>query len=141
MAEEHYKALEARLRAVAQAVLDGPAVHFGAITGTPESADYPYILIGGNAGQETSAAPVASTDTLELRFKLTYAGLSFESVLFIVSLTRRALIGARLQIPGWTCAPLRHEALQDIRTDFDVIIPDIGSPLFAVDELVLFAGR
>jgi hypothetical protein len=103
---------------------------------------YPYVVIGGNAGDESTEAYAGDPDSLDLRFKVTYAGLSFDSVLMTIQSVRLSVLGARLVVPGWTTTGFRHQALLAIRTDFDVTVPDITvHPVYAVDEFSVFSGR
>jgi hypothetical protein len=114
----------------------------GSAPDKPTEDDYPYVVLGGNSGTETGDSYAGDTDTLEPRFKLTYAGLTFDSVLIIQDRVRAALRDRRLVIPGWTTGRLHHESLMDIRTDFDVTVPEISlHPQFAVDEFTVMSGR
>lgn len=135
MSKAHYDALEALIPA-------DVTVFRGSAPIEPVSADYPYVVLGGNAGNESTEAANGDPDSLDLRFKLTYAGLSLDSVLVIMGLVRPAIRTARLVVPGWTCGLFRHESLVDITTDFGFKIPDIGAhPVYAVDEYAVFCAR
>lgn len=135
MSKAHYDAMEALIPA-------GLKVHRGSAPIEPVSTDYPYVVLGGNAGTESTEAAAGDPDSLDLRFKLTYAGLTLDSVLIIMDQVRPAVRAARLVVPGWTCGLFRHESLVDITTDFGVKIPDVGAnPVYAVDEYAVFCAR
>jgi hypothetical protein len=135
MSVEHYDAIEALIP-------DGITVHRGSAPDKPLAADYPYIVLGGTAGSLTGDSYAGTPDSLDPRFKLTYAALTFDSVLIIMSPVRAAMVGRRLIVPGWSSGILRHESLLDITTDFDVTVPETSShPLFAVDEFTVLSGR
>ncbi|WP_426302770.1 hypothetical protein [Arthrobacter sp. R-11] len=133
MGKEHYDAIEAMLPA-------GLNVHRGSAPLTPEAEDYPYVVIGGTPGTETTEALSGPPDSLDLPVKITYAGLTFDSVLITIRDVRAALNRKRPQITGWVCDPLKQSSLVDIRTDYDVMVPGIAlNPVYAVDEFGLFA--
>lgn len=135
MSKAHYDALELLLPA-------GMNAFRGAAPVKPTADDYPYVVIGGNAGMESTEAAAGAPDSLDLLFKITYAGLTFDSVLIIMRQFRAAVLGARLVVPGWTCGTLRHEPALDVREDPDVTIPDTSAhPLYAVDQITLFSAR
>jgi hypothetical protein len=135
MAKAHYDALEKLLPA-------GLNKHRGSAPGKLEADRYPYVVLGGDPGQESTEAASGEPDSLSLRFKLTYAGLSFDQVLITIDEVRAAVSGQRLVVPGWSCGLLRHEPLVDIRTDFNVTVPGLAiNPVYAVDELSLFSAR
>jgi hypothetical protein len=131
----HFDALEALIPA-------GLTVFRGSAPDKPTEADYPYVVLGGTPGTETGESYGGDPDSLELRFKLTYAGLTFDSVLTAIYMVRPVLVGRKLVVPGWSTGRLRHESLLDITTDFDVTVPETSShPLFAVDEFTVLSGR
>ena len=135
MTVEHYDALEALIPA-------GITVFRGSAPKSQATGDYPYIVLGGTAGSLTGDSYAGTIDSLDPRFKLAYAGLTFDSVLITMSRVRAELVGRRLVVPGWSSGLLRHESLLDITTDFDVTVPETSShPLFAVDEFTVMSGR
>lgn len=135
MSVDHYDALEALIPA-------GLSVFRGSAPDKPGEGDYPYVVLGGTGGTFTGESYAGDVDSLDLRFKLTYAGLSFDSVLSAISMVRAVLVGRKLVVPGWSAGMLRHESLLDITTDFDVTVPETSShPLFAVDEFTVLSGR
>jgi hypothetical protein len=135
MSIDHYDALEALIPA-------GITVHRGSVQGKPSAGDYPFVVLGGTAGSLTGDSYAGDPDTLDPRFKLTYTGLTFDSVLIAMSRVRAELVGRKLVVPGWSSGILRNESLLDITTDFDVTVPETSShPLFAVDEFTVTSGR
>lgn len=135
MTSAHYTALE-------QLLPPGVTVHRGSAQGKLTAEDYPYVVLSGDAGLEGTEAASGDVDSLDLRVKLTYAGLSFDQVLILIGEVRDALRGRRLVVPGWSCNLFRHEPLVDIRTDFDVTVPDLAiHPVYAVDEFSVFSAR
>lgn len=120
----------------------GTAVHDGSAEEIESDADYPYVVLGGNAGRSSSDSASGEPDALEIRFKVTYAALSFASILHLIGPIRDRIIPARLIVEGWEAGLVRHEELLDIQTDFDVTIPGISThPVFAVDEFSVFFTR
>lgn len=135
MSKAHYDAFQAMLPADVR-------VFRGSAPNKPAPADYPYVVLGGDPGLEGTEAASGDPDSLDLRFKLTYAGLSFDQVLILIGEVRSSVRGRRLVVPGWSCNLFRHEPLVDIRTDFDVTVPDLAiNPVYAVDELAVFSAR
>lgn len=135
MSVEHYDALE-------QLIPPDITIFRGNAPDKPVEADYPYIVLGGTPGNETGDSYAGVPDSLELRYRLTYAGLTFDSVLTVIRRARAELVGRKLVVPGWSSGLLRHESLADIRTDFDVTVPETSShPLYAVDEFTVMSGR
>ena len=144
MSKAHYDALEellptgfTRFRGVAEGE---PSE--GNPDGEVDADGFPYIVIGGNLGRDYTEAANGDPDTREIRFRITYAGLTFDSVLVVMDAVRSSLNGKKLVVPGWSSGILRQEELLDIRADRDVTIPVIGlHPLFAVDEFTLVSAR
>lgn len=133
MSKAHYDALEAL-------VPFGLSVFRGSAPIKPTANDYPYVVIGGNGGTETSEAAAGDPDSLDLMFQITYAGLTFDSVLIAMMRFRAAVLSRRLVVAGWTCGIFRHEPAVDIREDPDVTIPDTTAhPFYAVDQISLFS--
>ncbi|MNI95332.1 hypothetical protein D3C73_1535880 [compost metagenome] len=81
-------------------------------------------------------------DALTLRVRVTYAALSFDSILITVQKVRAALAGTKLLVEGWNTDPLDQTDLVDITTDSKVNVPVIDlHPVFAVDEYTAFSTR
>lgn len=144
MSKAHYDALEALLPAGFtrfRGVAEGEPSE-GNPDGNVDADDFPYIVIGGGLGRDYTEAANGDTDTRELRFRITYSGLTFDSVVVVMEAVRAALDGKRLVVPGWSSGILRQSELLDIRADRDVTVPGIGlHPQFAVDEFTLVSAR
>lgn len=135
MSKAHYDVVEALIPA-------GLPVHRGEFQGEITEDSYPYVVLGGNLGRDYTEAACGDPDTREVRIKITYAGLSFDSVLITMDSVRAVLAGRKLVVPGWASGILRQEELVDIRTDRDVTIPVIDAhPQYAVDEFTLVSAR
>ena len=135
MSRPHYDALQAMIP-------EGVTVFRGTAPIQPVADDYPYVVIGGNLGDEATETPAGEVDSLDLRYKLTYAGLTFDAVLAVVENTRKALRGKRLNAPGWSSTLMRPTSLVPITEDREVTIPDLAlNPVFAVDEVHVTSYR
>jgi hypothetical protein len=135
MSKAHYDAFEAILPETVN-------VFRGSAPDQPVAADYPYVVLAGNAGVEGTESATGKPDSIDLRFKLTYAALSFDQLLVAIEQVRAAFRGKRLIVPGWSSDPFRHEPLVDIRTDRDLTVPGLSvNPVYAVDELAVFSTR
>lgn len=135
MSRAHYDAFQALLPA-------GTKVHRGYVSKKLVSADYPYVVLGGSGGDESTEAMAGNVDSLEFVLKVTYAGLSFDAVLIVMEKVRRAFLSRQLIVPGWSCGTVRHETALQIQPDRDVTLTDSSfSPLFAVDEFTVFCTR
>jgi|GEM_PF-2920707 len=135
MSSPHYDAFQAMFP-------EGLTVFRGSAPINPASSDYPYVVIGGNLGDEDTETPSGEVDRLDLLLKLTYAGLSFDAVLVIVKAVRAAISGKRLIVPGWSSNIMRPKARVPITADRDVTIPDLAlNPFFAVDEVPISSYR
>ena len=113
----------------------------------PEAPSYPYVVIWGDLGDESSGGPDGESlddvaDVLSLRVRATYAGLTGDSVLIVARNVRAALNRQTPAVTGWLTNPLRQSTLMDVQTDEDVTIPGSGThPLFAVDEFALVSHK
>ena len=135
MSRAHYDAFQSLLPA-------GTRVHRGYVSKKLASSDYPYVVLGGSGGDESTESLGGDVDSLEFRLKVTYVGLSFDAVLIQMEKVRRAFLSGRLVVPGWTCGTVRHEAALNIQPDLDVTLTDTSlKPLFAVDEFTVFCSR
>lgn len=120
----------------------GVRVHRGYVSKKLTSEDYPYVVLGGSGGDESTETLTGDVDSLEFRLRVTYAGLSFDAVLIVMEQVRRAFLSRRPDISGWTCGLVRHEAALNIQPDNDVTLTDSSlKPLFAVDEFIVFCSR
>lgn len=115
--------------------------------GVPEAPSYPYVVIWGDLGDESSGGPDGDSledvpDVLSLRIRATYAGLTGDSVLIVARNVRAALNRKTPTVTGWQANPLRQSTLMDVQVDRDVTIPGSGThPLFAVDEFALVSHK
>lgn len=137
MIREHYDAV--------QALLPGTlSVYRGSVPATPS---YPYVVLWGDLGDESSGGPDGASlrddlSVLSLRFRATYAGLTFDSVLIMCRNVRAALSMKTPNVAGRVCGPLRQSSLMDVQVDRDVTISGSGAhPLFAVDEFALVSHK
>lgn len=120
----------------------GVRVHRGYVSKKLTSEDYPYVVLGGSGGDESTETLTGDVDSLEFRLRVTYAGLSFDAALIVMEKVRRAFLSKRPVVPGWSCGTVRHEAALNIQPDLDVTLPDTGlHPVFAVDEFTVFCSR
>lgn len=120
--------------AVAQLMPYDLTVYVGEIKGAPT---YPYVVLWGDVGLESSETLADVPDDLTVRLRVTCAGLSMDSVLITMSRVRAALNRVAPSVSEWSPGRMVQEPLQDITPDFDVNIPDIGHPWFAVDGYTL----
>ena len=137
MIREHYDAVRALLPSTVRVYA----------WGVPEAPSYPYVVIWGDLGDESSGGPDGESlddvaDVLSLRIRATYAGLTGDSVLIVARNVRAALNRKTPTVTGWRTNPLRQSTLMDVQVDRDVTIPGSGThPLFAVDEFALTSER
>lgn len=135
MSKAHFDALEALIPS-------GLNVFRGAAPIEPVAEEFPYVVLGGSPGREFTEGLGKKPDALDLRFKLTYAALSFDGVLIIAQKVRTALTGIKMIVSGWNTDPLAQDNLVDIRVDFDITIPGVSlNPVYAVDEFTAFSTR
>lgn len=136
MIKEHYDAVKALLPA-------GLTVYPGSVPDTPS---YPYAVLWGDLGEESSGGPDGDSlrdvpDVLSLRPRVTYVGLTFDSVLIICRNVRAALNRKTPAVAGWAPSKLRQSSLMDIQTDTSVPLVGGGHPVFAVDEFALVSTK
>jgi hypothetical protein len=134
--KEHYDAVKALLPA-------GLTVYRGSVPSTPT---YPYVVLWGDLGEESSGGPDGDSlqdvpDVLSLRPRITYAGLTFDSVLIVARNVRAALNRKTPVVAGWSPGKLRQAPLMDVQTDTSVTLTGGANPVFAVDEFALVATK
>lgn len=136
MIKEHYDAVKALIP--------------GTVTvypwSVPAEPTYPYVCLWGDLGDESSGGPdgdslLDAVKVLTIRVRATYAGLTGDSLAIVTRNVRAALNRKTPVVAGWSVSKLRQSTLMDAQTDFDVTIPTIGHPIFAVDEFVLVSER
>jgi hypothetical protein len=134
--KEHYDAVKALLPA-------GLTVYRGSVPSTPT---YPYVVLWGDLGEESSGGPDGDSlqdvpDVLSLRPRITYAGLTFDSVLIVARNVRAALNRKTPVVAGWSPGKLRQAPLMDVQTDTSVTLTGGANPVFAVDEFALVSTK
>lgn len=133
MIREHYNAVYALIP-------DTVGKHFGQVKA--DGLTFPYVVLWGDIGTETTEALSGTPDTLELRPRLTYVASGFEQLMWVIDQVRPALSQAVPTVSGWAPSRLTQFSLTDAQTDFDVTIPNTNrNPMFAVDEFVLSSQR
>lgn len=136
MIREHYDAVKALFPA-------GTTVYRGSV---PDVPSYPYAVLWGDLGQESSGGPDGDSlqdipDILSLRPRVTYAGLTFDSVLIVARNVRAALNRKTPVVAGWAPSKLRQAPLMDVQTDASVTLTNGLHPVFAVDEFSLVSSK
>ena len=136
MIKEHYDAVKALMPA-------GLTVYRGSVPSTPT---YPYVVLWGDLGDESSGGPDGDSlqdvpDVLSLRPRVTYAGLTFDSVLIVARNVRAALNRKAPVVAGWSPGKLRQASLMDVQTDTSVTLTGGANPVFAVDEFALVSSK
>jgi len=134
--KEHYDAVKALMPA-------GLTVYRGSVPSTPT---YPYVVLWGDLGDESSGGPDGDSlqdvpDVLSLRPRVTYAGLTFDSVLIVARNVRAALNRKVPVVAGWSTGRLRQASLMDVQTDTSVTLTGGANPVFAVDEFSLVSSK
>ena len=136
MIREHYDAVSALLPA-------GLTVYRGNV---PKEPAYPYVVLWGDLGEESSGGPDGDSlqdvpDVLSLRPRVTYAGLTFDSVLIVARNVRAALNRRTPVVVGWSPGRLRQAPLMDVQADTSVTLTNGLHPVFAVDEFALVSTK
>ena len=136
MIKEHYDAVKALMPA-------GLTLYRGSVPSTPT---YPYVVLWGDLGEESSGGPDGDSlqdvpDVLSLRPRVTYAGLTFDSVLIVARNVRAALNRKTPVVVGWRPSKLRQSPLMDVQTDTSVTLTGGANPVFAVDEFALVSSK
>lgn len=135
MTKAHFDAIEAL-------VPEDVTVYRGSAPIVPDADEFPYVVLGGSPGRLSTEGLGRNPDGLNLRVRVTYAALSFDSILITVQKVRAALAGTKIVVPGWNTDPLEQTDLVDITTDSKVSVPVIDlHPVFAVDEYTAFSTR
>jgi hypothetical protein len=133
---EHYNAVKALLPSTVR-------VHMWSV---PDGAAYPYVVLWGDLGDESSGGPDGDSledvpDVLSLRIRATYVGLTGDSLLIIARNARKALNRKTPAVTGWRTNPLRQAVLMDAQVDRDVTLTGGGHPIYAVDEFTLVSHK
>lgn len=132
----HYEALESVLRA------ELPASYTVYAFDVPASPSFPYVLVWGDLGSESTEALCGTPDLLNLRPRLTYAGVTGYSVVAVADKVRAVLFDRALTVPLWSPTRLRQTSLAAVQPDFQVTIPNTTQhPSFCVDEFPFTSQR
>ena len=136
MIKEHYDAVKALLPSTVR-------VYMWTV---PSSPTYPYVVLWGDLGDESSGGPDGDAladvpDVLSLRIRATYVGLTGDSVLVMARNARAALNRKTPAVTGWHPGKLRQSVLMDAQADTDVTLTGGGNPVFAVDEYALVSNK
>ena len=136
MIREHYAAVKAMVPA-------GTNVYMWSV---PDAPSYPYVVLWGDIGNESSGGPDGDSlqdvpDVLSLNVRATYAGLTGDSVLIVARNVRAALNRKTPVVVGWRPGKLRQSSLMDAQTDTSVTLTNGAHPVFAVDEFALVSSK
>lgn len=145
MIKEHYDAVKALLPGTVR-------VYMWSVEpkklpdGTEEPVKYPYVVLWGDLGEESSGGPDGDSledvpDVLSLRIRATYVGLNGDSMLITARNVRVALNRKTPVVAGWRTNPLRQAVLMDGQVDRDVTLTGGGHPTYAVDEFTLVSHK
>ena len=133
MIRDHYLGVKALLPEGS-----GFGIHLGSVQ---EPVTYPYVVLWGDLGSETTDAMVNDPDTLDLRIRATYVSVGFDQLMWVADKVRSSLNRKIPIIPGWLPGRLNQMSLTDGQTDFDVTFNGGSHPMFAVDEFLLSSQR
>lgn len=111
------------------------------IGNVPKKPDYPYAVLWGDLGEETTEALDDVPTEMRIRFRVTYVGLTLDQVAWLVARVRPALNRVTPYVPGWLVGKLRQAPLMDVQTDFSVTLEQGAHPMYAVDEFALAADK
>jgi hypothetical protein len=134
--KEHYDAVKALLPS-------GVNVYMWRV---PANAAYPYVVLWGGLGDESSGGPDGESlrdvpGVLSLRIRATYAGMNGDSTMIVCKNVRAALNRKTPTVAGWMPQPLRQSSLMDAQADLDITLPDGSNPVYAVDEFALVSSK
>lgn len=112
----------------------------------PTDPVYPYVVIWGGIGDESSGGPDGDSlqdvpDVLSLNIRATYAGLNGDSMLIVCRNVRAALSRQTPIVTGWQPSKLRQASLMDGQADLTVTLTNGTHPVYAVDEFSLVSHR
>lgn len=141
MIREHFQAVKDLIPVSPRYTVHMGRVRGKVVAGIEQPVSYPYVVIWGDPGDETGESLAAIPDTLELRVRVTYAGVGFEQILDVIDLVRAALSDRRPAVAGRSVSRLKQASLLAVQEDTDVTLPDKSHPMFAADEFVLTSQR
>lgn len=136
MIKEHYDAVKALIPSTVKVY--GWSV--------PESPQYPYVVLWGGIGDESSGGPDGDSlqdvpDVLTLSIRATYAGLNGDSMLIVCRNVRAALNRKTPIVAGWKPSKIRQASLMDGQADLSVTLTNGTHPVYAVDEFSFVSHR
>lgn len=136
MIREHYAAVKALIPATVN-------IYMWSVPGTPE---YPYVVLWGSPGDESSGGPDGdsledSMDVFSARIRATYAGVNGDSMLIVCRNVRAALNRKTPSVAGWAPGKLRQASLMDAQADLTVTFSNGSHPVYAVDEFALVSHK
>ena len=145
MIREHYAAVKALIPSTVN-------LHMWQVSagtnpdGTPKPITYPYAVLWGDLGDESSGGVDGdslsdSLDVLSLRFRVTYAGEYGDSVLIACRNVRAALSGKSPVVAGWKTGRLKQATLMDAQADLSITLKNGSHPVYAVDEFSLVSHK
>jgi hypothetical protein len=105
---------------------------------TPATVTYPYVVVWGDAGQDTTEALGGPLDEFTADGRVTCVGANYASCLIVAQAVRNALNRNSPVVSGRHCQPLRLSPALDIQSDDTVTLPGTGThPIFCVDEFTI----
>lgn len=136
MIREHYAAVKALIPGTVQVYM----------WSVPDAPVYPYVVLWGSAGDESSGGLDGDSltdqqDVLSLRMRATYAGLNGDSMLIVCRNVRAALNRKTPVVTGWKPGKLRQSTLMDGQADLSITLTGGNHPVYAVDEYTLVSHK
>ena len=136
MIREHYAAVKALIPSTVNVYM----------WSVPDSPSYPYVVLWGSAGDESSGGVDGDSltdrqDVLSLNIRATYAGVNGDSMLIVCRNVRAALNRKTPTVAGWKPGKLRQSALMDGQADLSVTFSSGAHPVYAVDEFSLVSHK
>ena len=136
MIREHYAAVKALIPSTVNVYM----------WSVPDAPAYPYVVLWGSAGDESSGGVDGDSltdrqDVLSLNIRATYAGVNGDSMLIVCRNVRAALNRKTPVVVGWKPGRLRQSALMDGQADLSVTFSSGAHPVYAVDEFSLVSHK
>jgi len=112
----------------------------------PDSPVYPYVVLWGSVGDESSGGADGDSltdrqDVLSLNLRATYAGVNGDSMLIVCRNVRAALNRKTPTVAGWKPGKLRQSSLMDGQADLSITLTGGAHPVYAVDEFSLVSHK
>ena len=137
MIREHYAAVRALIPGTVNVYM----------WSVPDSPQYPYVVLWGSTGDESSGGADGGSltddwqDVLSLNIRATYAGVNGDSMLIVCRNVRAALNRKTPVVAGWKPGRLRQSSLMEGQADLSVTFSSGAHPVYAVDEFSLVSHR